>query len=250
MVKKIVLVNPKGGSGKTTIAINLAAHYAASGRRVTLVDLDPQGSSSRWLAIRPDASQPIHGIAGFDTPTGVTRSFVMAIPPETERIVVDTPAGLIDQQLPEVTRGADRILVPVVPSALDIRAATRCIADLLLKAKVSRSDNRLAIVANRVKPGTVVFRSLMQFLESLDIPVVAVLRDTQNYIRSAEMGLGLHEMQRARVEPDLIQWESLIDWLEHGNVKPTNSLDTSRLPPDLPSNVTLLETKRRGARRW
>lgn len=250
MVKKIVLVNPKGGSGKTTIAINLAAHYAASGRRVTLVDLDPQGSSSRWLAKRPDSSQPIHGIAGFDTPTGVTRTFVMAIPPETERIVVDTPAGLIDQQLPEVTRGADRILVPVVPSALDIRAATRCIADLLLKAKVSRSDNRLAIVANRVKPGTVVFRSLMQFLGSLDIPVVAVLRDTQNYIRSAEMGLGLHEMQRARVEPDLTQWESLIDWLEHGNVKPPNALDTSQQQPELPSNVTLLETKRRGAGRW
>ena len=97
MVKKIVLVNPKGGSGKTTIAINLAAHYAASGRRVTLVDLDPQGSSSRWLAKRPDSSQHIHGIAGFNTPTGVTRSFVMAIPPEIERIVVDTPAGLSGQ---------------------------------------------------------------------------------------------------------------------------------------------------------
>ena len=99
MVKKIVLVNPKGGSGKTTIAINLAAHYAASGRRVTLVDLDPQGSSSRWLAKRPDSSQHIHGIAGFNTPTGVTRSFVMAIPPEIERIVVDTPTGLSGQQL-------------------------------------------------------------------------------------------------------------------------------------------------------
>ena len=250
MVKKIVLVNPKGGSGKTTLAVNLAACYAASGRRVALLDLDPQGSSTRWLAKRPDSSQSIHGIAGFNIPTGVTRSFAMAIPPEIERVVVDTPAGLIDQQLPEVTRGADRILVPVLPSAIDIHAAARCIADLLLKANINRTDNRLAIVANRVKPNTVVFRSLMRFLDSLDIPVVAVLRDTQNYIRSAEMGLGLHEMQRTRVEPDLVQWEPLIDWLENGNVQPSNSLSASRGTPEVPSNVTWLETERgrRGAR--
>ena len=244
MVTKIVLVNPKGGSGKTTIATNIAAYFASQGRAVTLIDHDAQGSSSRWIAKRPDSSPAIHAIEAFKTPTGVTRSFAMRIPPETERIVVDTSAALTDQQITEVTRDADRVVVPVVPSDIDIHAATRCIADLLLKAKIGRNDNRLAVVANRVKPRTIVFRSLMRFLKSLDIPIAAFLRDTQNYIRSAESGLGVHELKGTRAQADVEQWAAMIDWLEHGKVP---NFDASGRLPEKPtevSNVTSFEAAR------
>jgi len=214
VVRKIVLLNPKGGSGKTTIATNLAAYYASQGVRTALMDTDPQGSSSRWLVKRPDGDPEIHGIATYKSQAGITRSFALRVPTEVERVIVDTPAAIAAYKLVDETRGADKILVPVLPSDIDIHAATRCIADLLIQAKIKRGDNRLAVVANRVRQNTVVFRSLMRFLCSLGIPVAGVLRDSQAYIRSAEQGIGVHEMQPSRVRADLEQWESLIAWVE------------------------------------
>lgn len=218
MTLKIVVLNPKGGSGKTTIATNLAAYYAAHGQFPALQDLDAQASSTRWLAKRTDSMAPIHGVSPFNVPAKVTRSFAMRIPPDVQRIIVDTPAAISKQQFIEFTRDADRILIPVLPSDIDIQAVTRCIADLLLHAKIQRSENRIAVVANRVKRNTLIFRSLMRFLDSLKIPVIAVLRDSQNYIRAAESGVGLHEMKGARYRVDQAHWTSLIDWLEHGTV--------------------------------
>jgi chromosome partitioning protein len=215
---KTVVLNPKGGSGKTTIATNLAAYYAAHGQFPALQDLDSQASSTRWLAKRTERLPRIHGMSPYNVPANVTRTFAMRIPPDVERIVVDTPAALNKHQLAEYTREADRIIVPVLPSDIDIQAVTRCIADLLLTAKIQRGDNRLAVVANRVKRNTVMFKSLMRFLDSLKIPVVAVLRDSQVYIKAAESGVGLHEMKGARLRVDQGHWTPLIDWLENGVV--------------------------------
>ena len=215
---KIVVLNPKGGSGKTTIATNLAAYYAARGQYPSLQDLDTQASSTRWLAKRKDNVPTIHGVSPFNIPANVTRSFAMRIPADVQRIVVDTPAAINKHQFIEFTRGADRVLIPVLPSDIDIQAVTRCIADLLLHAKIQRSDNRMAVVANRVKRNTVMFRSLMRFLDSMKIPVVAVLPDSQNYIRAASTGIGLHEMSGARYRVDQACWTSLVEWLEHGTV--------------------------------
>jgi len=215
VIRKIVVLNPKGGSGKTTIATNLAAYYANAGQPSALMDYDSQGSSTRWLSKRPDDRPEIHGVATFKAHAGVTRSFAMRMPPGIERVIVDTPAALQKHELADITRGADKILIPVLPSDIDIHAVTRCVADLLLTAKIPRSDNRLGVIANRVKRHTLVFRSLMKFLRTLDIPIASVLRDSQNYIRSAESGLGLHEMQPSRVQTDLDQWQTLIDWLEN-----------------------------------
>jgi chromosome partitioning protein len=236
-----VVLNPKGGSGKTTIATNIAAHYATQGRAVVLLDEDPQGSATRWLSKRPESAAPIHGISSGQPPTGVTRAFAMRIPPETERIVVDTSAALADLQLTDAIRGADRIIVPVMPSDIDIHAATRCIASLLLKAKVDRHDNRLAIVANRVKTNTLVFKSLMKFLGALAIPLAGLLRDTQHYVHAVAGGLGVHELGNVQ-RKELTQWIPLIDWVERGTIQPQSSLYGDR--PSMTSNVTSIDSIR------
>lgn len=236
-----MVLNPKGGSGKSTIATNIAAQFATQGRSVVLLDDDPQGSSARWLSKRPASVAPIHGISSVQPQTGITRSFAMRIPPETEFIVVDTSAALQDLQLIEATRGADRIIVPVMPSDIDIHAATRCIASLLLKAKIDRHGNRLAIVANRVKTNTLVFKSLMKFLGALDIPLAGLLRDAQCYVHAGAAGLGVHELSKVQ-RKELKQWVPLLDWLERGIVHPVSSLYGDR--PIAPSNVTTLDSMR------
>jgi chromosome partitioning protein len=221
-MQKIVVLNSKGGSGKTTVATNLAAYYASRGLKVSLMDMDAQGSSIRWLKARDRHLPPIHAIAAYEKPMGVTRSFALRTPPGTERLIVDTPAALPAVQLPEIVRDASAIVVPVLPSEIDIHAASRCIADLLLVAKVHRSERRLVIVANRARRYTKAFSSLMKFLQSLRIPVGAVLRDSQAYVRSAETGMGLHEMKGSLLQEDIATFRPLLDWLDRraGSVVP------------------------------
>lgn len=213
-MQRIIILNPKGGSGKTTVATNLAARFAANGRNPVLMDLDPQGSSTRWVKKRTKELAPIHGIAAFEHSSAVTRSWQLRIPADSEVVIVDTPAALDAQRIPDVTRGADAILVPVMPSDIDINAAAKCIADLLLIGKVRRSQGRLGIIANRVRSNTLISQALMRFLRSLDIPLVATLRDTQNYVRAAQTGTGIHEMPAWQVGKDLHDWEELGLWLD------------------------------------
>lgn len=211
---RVVVLNPKGGSGKSTIATGIAAMYAARGYRPVLMDFDPQGSSSRWLEKRSPQLPPIHGIAAYARALGVTRSFQLRVPPGTDRVVVDTPAALQPQNFNEHVREADAVLVPVMPSDADIHACSRCIGHLLISGKIKRRENRLGVVANRVKPNTIIFRTLMRFLDQMQIPVVTTLRDSQSYVFAGEHGIGLHEMNPARVQPELAQWDALWAWLE------------------------------------
>lgn len=222
-LRRILVLNPKGGSGKSTLATNLSAWYALQGLDPALLDMDPQGSSGRWLGKRPAEVPAVQALRSYDLPSNVTRSFAMRPPPGTQRLVVDTPAAVPREDLPDLTREAARIIVPVLPSDIDIHAVTRCIADLLLVAKIPRSAGRIGIVANRVKPNTIIFRSLMRFLATLDIPVVGVLRDTQNYVRAFDQGLGVHELRGGSEEKDITQWAPLLDWVEHGRI-PEQSL--------------------------
>jgi chromosome partitioning protein len=212
-MQRILVLNPKGGSGKTTIATNLASYYASQGDRPLLLDNDNQGSSTRWLKKRKPEQAFIHGIAAFERNSRMTRAWQMRIPPEATHVIVDTPAAVLPQDLPEMTRSADAIVIPVLPSDIDIHAFSKCIADLLLIAKVRRDENRLGVIANRVKRNTIIFQSLMRFLDTLRIPVVATLRDSQNYVRAAEQGLGLHEMRKHLVEQDIEDWKTLLGWL-------------------------------------
>jgi chromosome partitioning protein len=212
-MQKIIVLNPKGGSGKTTVATNLAACYAAHGERTALIDLDAQGSSMRWLRKRPEDAPKIHGIAGFERSTAVTRSWQMRIPGDCHFVISDTPAAIDAHALSDLTRGADTIVIPVMPSEIDIHATAKCIADLLLVAKIRRSENRIGIVANRVRNNTRVSQSLTRFLASLDIPLIATLRDTQSYVRSAEMGVGVYEMPAWQVQQDLSHWRQVLNWI-------------------------------------
>ena len=215
---KIVVLNTKGGSGKSTLSTTLAAYYAVDGRRPSLMDFDPQGSSMRWVRKRPKGVPAVHGIAAYENKPGVTRTFALRIPAGCECVILDTPAAVIKHRLPDLTRGADSILVPVLPSDIDIHATARCIADLLLIAKIHRSDNRLAVIANRVKRHTRAFQALIRFLNSLQIPVIGVLSDSQNYVRAAEAGLGIHELKASQARDDVATWASVIAWLESRQV--------------------------------
>ncbi len=213
-MQRILVLNPKGGSGKTTVATNLASYFASIGDRPLLTDDDPQGSSTRWLRKRTAEHPVIHGIAAFERNARVTRAWQLRVPADAGHVVIDTPAAVPAHDMPDMTRTADAIIVPVMPSDIDIHACSKCIADLLLIAKVRRDEHRIAVVANRVKRNTRIYQSLMRFLETLRIPIVATLRDSQNYVRAAELGVGLHEMKPALVAQDLDDWRPLLAWLK------------------------------------
>ena len=213
-MNRIVVLNPKGGSGKTTIAINLASYFASRQQMPVLMDFDPQGSSLRWVRKRQPAQAPIQVIAAFEKDHRTTRSFQLRVPQNATHVIVDTPAALEARVMPEMTRDARKIIVPVLPSDIDTHACSRCIRDLLLVAKVRREDDRIGVVANRIRRHTVTYQALIRFLETLGIPIVATLRDSQNYLRAAELGVGVHEMKSFIVREDVEEWKPLIDWLE------------------------------------
>ncbi len=237
-LNKIVVINPKGGCGKTTLSTNLAACFAKRGPIPAIMDCDPQGSSMTWIERRQDSRPPIHGIAAFKRTMQATRSWQLRVPQETKNLIVDSPASLSHEDLREVTRDANSILVPVLPSSIDIHAASRCIADLLLVAKIDRRDQKLAVVANRTRKNTKSLQKLMRFLDSLGIPIIAVLRDSQNFVHAAEDGIGICEMQPHKVKKDMEQLEKIVEWLNDWQNRRYQTADKSTIEQS--PNVTLL----------
>ena len=227
-LQKIVVLNPKGGSGKTTLATNLAGYLAAAFHRAALIDFDPQASATRWLQLRPGERPEVFGISAMDHSDTVTRSWRLRVPSEIRYLVIDTPAALPVHELIQFTRGAHAILVPVLPSDIDIHAASRLIANLLLVAKVSRRMGRLGVVANRVRDNTLSYRKLSRFLERLSIATVGQLRDSQNYVHAAERGVSVLEMPAYRVRKELERWEPLLAWLEQRLATPLTARDLHR----------------------
>jgi len=205
-MRKIMVLNAKGGCGKTTLATNIASFYASRGDKVTLADCDPQGSSIEWLQARnTERFNEIAGIKAWKTPTKPAK--------DTDYLVIDAPAAIHGREMSELIKRVESIIIPVLPSPIDIRAATHFIHDILLNAKVSRKQTRLAVVANRVRENTLIYDKLERFLKHLDIPMIGTLRDTQNYIRAAERGIGIFEMAPSAVEQDVEQWRSITRWL-------------------------------------
>jgi chromosome partitioning protein len=206
-MRSILVTNAKGGCGKSTIATCLAAYFASEGYETALADYDPQQSALAWLEERPDDYPKITGFAGFETGLrGISRN--------TEFLVIDSPARSHGKELSELVRRAESIIVPVLPSPIDMKAAHRFIDELLDMQKVADRKARVAVVANRVRDNTLIFDELDEYLESLKAPYVATLREAQNYIRAYQRGLGIHELPPYLAWPDWEQWDPLLEWLD------------------------------------
>lgn len=224
-MQRIIVLNSKGGCGKTTIATNLASLYAAEGVQTALLDYDPQASSMRWLNLRSKERPPIYGnkVAHTQRRQNVTRSWQNRVQPDTERVIIDAPAGVDAIQLNEYMRNVDTVLVPVLPSPIDIHAATRFIEDLLLVGKVRQLGIRVGVVANRTRKHTKVYQSLDRFLTTLKLPFITSLRDSQNYVHAAARGIGVHEMWDSRAAEDKQHWFDIYNWVEENQIATVTS---------------------------
>ncbi|MBL8333349.1 MAG: ParA family protein [Rubrivivax sp.] len=200
----IVIANPKGGVGKSTLATNIAGCLARQGHAVMLGDVDRQQSARQWLDLRPPQLPPIRG---WD----VAADDIVRPPKGTTHVVLDTPAGLHGKRLDAVLRIADKLLVPLQPSLFDIQATHPFVRQL----REHRRADQIAVglVGMRVKEHTLSNEQLHQYLSRLPVPVVAWLRDTQNYVQLAAHGLTLWDVAPSRVERDLEQWQPLKEWL-------------------------------------
>ena len=203
----IVVANPKGGVGKSTLATNIAGYLASLGHSVMLGDADRQQSSKLWLGLRPPAAR---AITGWEL--GKEGQDEMAKPPKgTTHVVLDTPGGLHGKRFNEIMKLADKVLVPLQPSVFDI-FATRAFLDQLAEHRKA-GKVQVGLVGMRVDGRTIAADKLQEFTSSLGLPVLATLRDTQNYIHLAARGLTLFDVAPSRVEKDLVQWTALCDWL-------------------------------------
>ena len=235
----IMLLNPKGGSGKTTIATNLAAYYAGQGFLTALFDHDAQGSSTRWLQARPADKPSIHGVAAFQNPIGVTRSFHLRVPLNAERVIVDTPAGLADPFLPNLVRTADTIIVPVLPSPIDIDAMFTLVEVLRRVEPVCKSDVRIAAVVNRTPARRSGVRPLEKALESVGLGVATRLRETRRYPRASARGVGVNELGGIGTERCLEDWRPLWAWLENSPDREPFTVEQRSRPRLFPERVAV-----------
>ena len=205
-MQTILVANPKGGSGKTTLATNIAGWLAGKRQRVGLLDADPQGSSSQWLARRPALFPPVAGFAG-----DARRREIRDVAPEW--LVVDSPAGLHGEDLKDAVRRADAMVVPVSPSAFDMDATERFLAVVGELKAVREGGVAIALVAMRVDARTRSTADLETFLGQFDLPLVTHLRDTQVYVYCARDGYSLFDLPRSRAEQDWEQWRPLTRWI-------------------------------------
>lgn len=203
-MRSILVINPKGGCGKTTISTNLASYYAVWGVATALLDYDPQQSSNEWLQQRPENYDLIYGV---DASHG--RS---TVPKDVVRVVMDAPARTDSRQVHRLVDKADVVIIPILPSPIDIRAAGSFIGELLLEN--SATSKKTAVIANRVREYTRIYGNLTKFLNHLKIPFVTHIRDSQNYIRAAQQGIGVFEMPPYMVAKDIEEWRPLIKWID------------------------------------
>ncbi len=205
-MRTIMVLNAKGGCGKSTISTNLASYFAFERQqKVVIIDFDPQGSSVAWLKVRGDREPRIQGLPAWEKNVRVPKS--------VDVVIMDTPARVQGQELSQLVRRVETIIVPVLPSPIDMRAAADFMKALLLNGKISRKQTKIAVVANRVRENTLIYQSLQAFLKSLKIPFITSLRDTQSYIHAEQRGVGIFEMPPSVVWQDLEQWQPLLRWL-------------------------------------
>ncbi len=225
---KIVILNPKGGCGKTTLATNLASYFALRGPPPTLIDTDPIGYTTRWLERRPPDRAEIIGISIDELAPRRERAWPFNRPRESGAVIIDTPAALRQREIAELTHDADCILIPILPSAFDVQATAQFIARLL---QLTDFERPVGVVANRTRQNTRSLAVLLQILQSFETPTIAVLRDSQNYVHAAERGLGIYELPYHKVKHDIEAMEPIVDWLDQLLVKTLQPGLMSRFNP-------------------
>jgi chromosome partitioning protein len=201
----IVVANPKGGVGKSTLSTQIAGYLASRGHPVMLGDVDRQQSSRIWLGLRPPTLPPIRAWE-------LAHDEVVRPPKGTTHVVLDTPAGMHGKRLDDLMKIADKVLVPLQPSIFDIHATHDFLREIVSKKRHGQVD--VGIVGMRMKENTIAADQLKAFLGTLDVPVVAHLRDTQHYVQLAARGLTLWDVAPSRVQRDLEQWEPLLRWID------------------------------------
>lgn len=207
-------MNPKGGCGKSTVSTCLAAYCAQEGYRTALADFDPQESALDWLSVRPDSVPPITGIRGHKE--GFRR-----LPRNTEYLIIDSPARAYGREMTSLVKRVQTVLVPVLPSPIDMMATTRFVEKLKAVKKIQNREAKIGVIANRVRENTRIFEELDEFLDRMKrIRYVAVLREAQNYNRAFGRGLGVHELPSHLAWQDWEYWDPLLDWLWSRSSRP------------------------------
>ena len=212
-MRHIMVLNAKGGCGKSTLATNIASYFVTEGATVALADYDPQRSSLDWLARRPDNRPEIHGVAAFED--GLRHA-----PRGADVIVIDAPARSHGKELTDLVRHAETIVVPVLPSTIDMQATSNFLEELKNVGKIQRKQAKIATVANRVRDNTLIWDDLDEYLTKTRVPYVAALREAQNYVRAYTRGLGIFELPEYLAWPDWDEWEPLTSWLRSKRSQP------------------------------
>lgn len=205
-MRHVMVMNSKGGCGKSTLATNIASYFATDGFKVVLADYDPQRTSLDWLSLRAEDLPKIGGVAAVD-------EGLRNVPRDTEVLVIDAPARTHGSEMNELVRRAETILVPVMPSPIDMKACAYFLEELLELGKVQRQQARLALVANRVRENTLLFEELDQYLGKAKVPYLAALRQSTNYLRAFQRGMGIFELPEYLAKPDWEQWQPITKWL-------------------------------------
>ena len=208
-----LVINSKGGSGKTTLTTNLASYFAANRIPTTIMDYDPQGSSLNWLRMRAELAPKIHGANAAPQRTGL-RSIGMHGPEGTRHLIMDGPAGASGLLLQEMIARAHCIIVPVQPSTIDIHATANFVRDLLVLGKLRSRNIRLGVVANRVRRGSPVYQPLERFLTALGLPFLARLADSEVFLQAAETGVGVFEMDPLASGAEREQFMPIVEWAD------------------------------------
>jgi chromosome partitioning protein len=213
-MQTVLVLNTKGGCGKSTIATNLASYYAFTGVKCQLLDYDPQGSSMQWLRSRPAHLPRIDGVDAARIRSGQTRSWQMAVPSGTGRIVIDAPAGTAGLLLQDLLRRANVVLIPVQPSPVDIHASTTFIQTLLRGSLLRRPGLHVGVVCNRMRrQNSTHLEALRNILAKCGVPFVTALSDSENYPIAAESGQGIYDMDERETAMEREQWLPLLRWL-------------------------------------
>lgn len=208
-MRTILVASSKGGCGKTTIASNLAAFYSAAGKETALIDCDRQGSSLRWAEKRAHLDGAVLGMQGK-----IGARTTSKVPEGTKRVIIDTPAGIRASEIEELLGQAHALVIPVMPSVIDLEATEAFVEDLYSINAIKRGKFPVAIVANRLKPWTNASQQAIERIKNWQLPLVAQLRDSQGYVLMAGLGRSIFDYHSEQIRSHQDDWAPLLKWLK------------------------------------